>query len=319
MSAVTMIMLGVLVVVSSAMASYFMGVSRERLWLRSRKSEELYHKAEETHLDLYNFFRQNYEISRSVVRQNDGRDIAAINRHIVDLKILVGIYFPSLGPQLAEAVSATATAFDMLRLLQTSDETNRERAFEALDYAVSNLKELVRPLQGGRAGGGTHRQDRPDIRRHAQPQPPRAIGKGLLHRVRMEEGLGIDAKSPASPGAELREPDAPRRQALFVVPPLSPEEHMDLIGAGRGRKSEISATGEFRRPCCKYALAQTKLVNAGKNGQYFRMLRLRHLNVGRRTRSYRNQPAELGDKSRLTGGAAPGPRRHGLCWGLCAM
>lgn len=155
MNAVIMIFLGIFVVVSSAMASYFMGVSKERLWLRSRKSEELYHKAEETHLDLYNFFRQNYEISRSVVRQNDGREIAAINRHIVDLKILVGIYFPSLGPQLAGAVSATATAFDMLRLLQTSDETNRERAFEALDYAVSNLKDLFDRFKGGILAAGS--------------------------------------------------------------------------------------------------------------------------------------------------------------------
>jgi hypothetical protein len=154
MNAFTLTMLGVFVVISSAMASYFMGVSKERLWLRSKKSEELYHKAEETHLDLYNFFKQNYEISRSVVRQNDGRDIAMINRHIVDLKILVGIYFPSLGPQLSQTVSATATAFDMLRLLQTSDETNRERAFEALDYAVSNLKDSFDRFKAGVLAAG---------------------------------------------------------------------------------------------------------------------------------------------------------------------
>jgi hypothetical protein len=42
---------------------------------------------------------------------------------------------------------------------------------------------------------------------------------------------------------------------------------MDHIGAVRGRKSEIAAIGKFRRACCKYALAQTKLVNSGKKNK----------------------------------------------------
>ncbi len=149
MNIASVFLMGILVVASSALVTYAISVSRERLWLRSKKSEELYHKAEETYLDLCNYFRAHYELSRTVVNQNNARDIAALNRHIVDLKILVGIYFPSLGAQLNGCVSATATAFDMLRLAEAADETNRDRAVHSLDYAVANVKDTFDKFKAG--------------------------------------------------------------------------------------------------------------------------------------------------------------------------
>ncbi len=149
MNLASIFLLGILVVASSALVTYAISISRERLWLRSKKSEELYHKAEETYLDLCNYFRAHYEMSRTVVNQNNSRDIAAINRHIVDLKILVGIYFPALGPQLNGCVHATATAFDMLRLAEAADETNRDRAIHSLDFAVSSVKESFDQFKAG--------------------------------------------------------------------------------------------------------------------------------------------------------------------------
>ncbi len=145
----SIVLMGIVVVASSALVTYAISVSRERLWLRSKKSEELYHKAEEAYLDLCNYFRAHYELSRTVVNQNNARDIAAINRHIVDLKILVGIYFPSLGPQLNGCISASATAFDMLRLAEAADETNRDEALHSLDFAVSNIEALFDRFKAG--------------------------------------------------------------------------------------------------------------------------------------------------------------------------
>jgi hypothetical protein len=135
------ILLAALVVISSAFATYLISVSRERLWLRSKKSEELYRKAEEAYFDLCGFFRARYELSRMIVHPYDGRDIAAINRHIVDLKILVGLYFPALGPRLASVVAATATAFDQLALVERSEGLQRAETLQRLDYAVSTIKD----------------------------------------------------------------------------------------------------------------------------------------------------------------------------------
>ncbi|MDI9847289.1 hypothetical protein QM467_04340 [Rhodoblastus sp. 17X3] len=123
------------------MTTYLISISRERLWLRSKKSEELYHKAEEAYFDLSAFFRERYELSQMIVNPHDAREITAINRHIVDLKILVGLYFPALGHHLSGVVAATATGFDQLRLAEASDESNRANAMQMLDYAVSGLKD----------------------------------------------------------------------------------------------------------------------------------------------------------------------------------
>ena len=139
---VLMISMGLLVIAGSALAAYAINVSSERLWLRSKKSEELYYKAEETYLELSNYFRAHYDMSRNVVNQNNARDVAAINRHLVDLKILVGIYFPALGPQLNGCVSAMATAFDMLRLAEAAPAPHLDQAFQSLDYAVSNVRDM---------------------------------------------------------------------------------------------------------------------------------------------------------------------------------
>jgi hypothetical protein len=152
---------GMFVVAASAIVTYAISVSRERLWLRSKKAEDLYYKAEETYLDLCNYFRAHYDTSRTIVNQNNARDIAAINRHIVDLKILVGIYFPVLGPQLHGCVSALATAFDMLRLAEAADDTNLDRAFHSLDFAVGNVKDSFDRLKLGiLASGGVDRTGR---------------------------------------------------------------------------------------------------------------------------------------------------------------
>ena len=141
MSMALNILIGALVVISSAFTTYLISISRERLWLKSKKSEELYHKAEEAYFDIYGFFRARYELSRMVVHPYDGREVTAINRHIVDLKILVGLYFPTLGPRLSAVVVATATALDQLALAERSEGLNRAETLQRLDFAVSSIKD----------------------------------------------------------------------------------------------------------------------------------------------------------------------------------
>jgi hypothetical protein len=148
------VLLGMLVVACSAMATYLISISRERLWLRSKKAEELYHKAEEVCYELSYFFRERYDLSLGIVYARKGGEISNLNRQVVDLKILVGLYFPSIDVNLSAAVAATATAFDRLRLAEASDESNREHALRALDFAVSGAKDAFDQLQKSILGVG---------------------------------------------------------------------------------------------------------------------------------------------------------------------
>jgi hypothetical protein len=143
MNPVWNIVFGILVVACSAMATYIISISRERLWLRSKKSEELYHKAEEVYVDLSSFFTERYDLTQMAMYPRSGSELSTLNRHIVDLRILVGLYFPDLGSNLSAVLAAIATAFDRLRLAEASDESNREHALQALDFALSSLKDSL--------------------------------------------------------------------------------------------------------------------------------------------------------------------------------
>jgi hypothetical protein len=135
------ILFAVLLVASSAIVTYFISISRERLWLCSKKSEELYYKVEETHHELASFFRDRYELERLVVFPRSGNELSALDRHIVDMKICVGLYFPALEQTLSSTLNAIGTGFDLLKLAEASDETTRERALHNLDFAVSNMRD----------------------------------------------------------------------------------------------------------------------------------------------------------------------------------
>jgi len=137
------ILFGLLVVASSAVATYAISISRERLWLRSKKSEELYHQTEECHFELSHFFRARYDLAQMVVYPHKAGDIRSLNRQLVGLRVLVGLYFPTLGVNLSAVLAAISTAFDWLARAQASDESNREHALEALDFAVGNVKDSI--------------------------------------------------------------------------------------------------------------------------------------------------------------------------------
>ena len=137
------ILFGLLVVVSSAVVTYAITLSRERLWLRSKKSEELYQKTEDFHFEISQFFSQRYDISQAIVFRHKSGDVKALNRQLVDLRVVVGLYFPTLGANLSAVLTATATAYDWLAHAEASDESNREHTLEALDFAVGGVKDSL--------------------------------------------------------------------------------------------------------------------------------------------------------------------------------
>ena len=164
-------------VCGSAAAAYFISISRERLWLRSQKSEDLYRRAEKTCVDGLCYFRGRYDLTQGRTFPRAPDDLATLNDDVSELNILVGLYFPALGPQLAAATNTLAVAFDSLRLAEAADINNRERALDNLDLAVSAIRDAFDQLKNAALRcGRIEKRFRPTL---AAPAPGRASRPAL--------------------------------------------------------------------------------------------------------------------------------------------
>ncbi|MCW2318256.1 hypothetical protein SAMN06265338_11569 [Rhodoblastus acidophilus] len=162
------------VVGGSAAVTYWISISRERLWLRSQKTEELYRRAEKTYVDSIAFFRARYDLSQARTFSRNAGELDALNTDVSELNILVGLYFPALAPQLAAATNSLAVAFDRLRLAQAADLNNREHALDDLDLAVGGIREAFDQFKAAALRGGRIEQ-----RGHAAAPPTRASRAAL--------------------------------------------------------------------------------------------------------------------------------------------
>ena len=103
-------------------------------------------------------FAPGYDLAQVRTFPRAADDLSALNEDVAELNILVGLYFPTLGPQLAVATNSLAVAFDSLRLAEAADLNNRERALDNLDIAVGGIREAFDQLKSaalsrGRIGG----------------------------------------------------------------------------------------------------------------------------------------------------------------------
>jgi len=127
-------LIGFCVIISgfTCFLTYFICVSRERLWVRATKSEELYHKAEYLYTEINLFFSVHYDSNKMALIHDRRGDQSTINAHLSDLTILVGLYFPCLKPQLAQIGRTMREAYSSLRMAEGADENN-------IDLAVNGL------------------------------------------------------------------------------------------------------------------------------------------------------------------------------------
>jgi hypothetical protein len=95
-----------------------------------------------------------YDIAQTRTFPRAADDLTALNEDISELNILVGLYFPALGAQLAAATNSLAVAFDSLRLAEAADVNNRERALDNLDMAVGGIREAFDQLKGAALSRG---------------------------------------------------------------------------------------------------------------------------------------------------------------------
>ena len=105
---------GVLVVFTSAFTSLIIANWKERLWLKAKKSEDLYYKTEQLFHAFYNLFRNINTVQDAVAKLHNVNGLANIESRMLDLKIQVGIYFPGLEGKFKVVLSATSTAYDAL-------------------------------------------------------------------------------------------------------------------------------------------------------------------------------------------------------------
>jgi len=112
--------------------TYFICVSRERLWARAEKAEAFYCKAESLSFAMGKLFAAHYDYDKRSVVRDEACDHRAIHQQLIDLRLLAGLYFPSLQPDVAEVEMALSSAFSVLRLAEKVDEDDVDKALDAL-------------------------------------------------------------------------------------------------------------------------------------------------------------------------------------------
>lgn len=170
---------GFIIFVLSALLSFLIANWRESRWLNARKAEELYYKIEHLHLALYNLFRKVNNEHDATTRLHNVNALTNIEQRLVDLKIQVGIHFVRLLPRFTIILSATSTAYDALERLAEASPDKSQRALEALDYTVANLKDSIEQVKAellvaGRPSG-LWRYLRNSLRPPVQEPPGRSV------------------------------------------------------------------------------------------------------------------------------------------------
>jgi hypothetical protein len=134
---------------AAGLSTYYLNISKERLCFLGRKSEELYIEVEALDSALCRFFEESYSLvgdaPQAPVLHSDASTVAG--RHFATIKMLIGFYFPSLTTGLARALAATTTAQHALTLLEHSGQAESERALEAADCAICDVKDAFEDLK----------------------------------------------------------------------------------------------------------------------------------------------------------------------------
>lgn len=130
--------------VMAGLVTYKMNESKETKCFIGRKAEELYCHAEAIDRELSRFFGDRYALvdasRRSAESGNDA--LQAAGAILVNAKMLVGFYFPSLSPPLARTIAAVTTAHAALQLWEKAGP-GRDDLLVGLDRDVVALKDAL--------------------------------------------------------------------------------------------------------------------------------------------------------------------------------
>ncbi|MGD1037711.1 MAG: hypothetical protein ABR878_11050 [Roseiarcus sp.] len=165
------------IIVSSVMAglvTYKVNESRESQCFIGKKAEELYCSAEAVDRELSRFFGDRYSIigsdRRGAVSGDDALQRAGVK--LVNAKMLVGFYFPSLSPALARTIAAVTTAHTSLGLWEKAASSGRDDLLIGLDRDIAALKDALEAFKGAIIDSGRTASNRTpfaSLRRRAKP------------------------------------------------------------------------------------------------------------------------------------------------------
>ncbi len=174
----------VTIIVSAAMAglvTYGINESREARGFIGKKAEELYCCAESIDRELSRFFGERYSLIDSARRQADrGNDaLQTAGMKLVNAKMLVGFYFPSLSPALARAIAAVTTAHASLRLWEKAGASGGDDLLAGLDKDIVVLKDALDAFKAAIIENGRAVNHRPAFAAWRRPAKPTIEGRAL--------------------------------------------------------------------------------------------------------------------------------------------
>lgn len=144
---------------AAALATYYLNISKDRLVFLGRKSEELYCTIEALDFELSQFFGKRYSLVGAVHPTGDTEGLHRTSTYFATARMLVGLYFPALSPNLMRVCAAAATAQRKLEALEDAPEISQTDYLETLDASVCDLKDAlaafkVATLTTGRKANG---------------------------------------------------------------------------------------------------------------------------------------------------------------------
>ncbi len=157
MEITTLLLTVVLSAVAAGSASYSLNFSRDKLYFRRMKAEELYAAVEKLDHELTRFFEQSYSLYDDAAPSAAERAGPLANSLFVSVHMLTRFYFPSLSPSLNRLSAAAETASQRLTNWRSASELDAENLLLLLDGAVSELKhatdDFKRAIIGHQARG----------------------------------------------------------------------------------------------------------------------------------------------------------------------
>ena len=135
--------------IAAGYSTYYLNVSKDKLWFKRRKAEELYCAVQSLDRELSSFFGARYSLMGNNTRGSEveREALRRAGEHLVTAKMLIGFYFPSISSVLARTIAAVASAHQSLKSLEAAHTEDRQQLLAVLDNAVAMLKDSLEALE----------------------------------------------------------------------------------------------------------------------------------------------------------------------------
>jgi hypothetical protein len=136
------IVISMITIVASAVVSAYVNVSRERLWVRAAKAEELYMAIEETHTSMTTKVVAALNLPES--RFLSAIDLESALQKLCVIKVSVRLYFPEAARELSclEA-AAKSLAAELAGVEGATSRSDYNERLSSFDAALCNFVEAL--------------------------------------------------------------------------------------------------------------------------------------------------------------------------------